>query len=212
MKRDIKLVWIVLLWFVPTLGFAQEDEEAITSYTGVTWGVTRTFWGSAGGEGYAQSGTAGPVFGLRKVKMVGTSAAFVPYITYMSMYSGPITTTTPYQDSLVIEHTRRSYFREIDLGFNLNYYPGSINKAFYFGLGPSIRWGQAGTRIDDARPAKTMKAAWFGVTVLAGYQIGWGKKTAVFFEPQFTFSPDPADRWQITYPPDNLNLHMGILF
>ena len=51
-----------------------------------------------------------------------------------------------------------------------------------------------------------------GVTVLAGYQIGWGKKTAVFFEPQFTFSPDPADRWQITYPPDNLNLHMGILF
>ncbi|HEY3294808.1 MAG TPA: hypothetical protein VGL38_05185 [bacterium] len=214
MKRDIKFVWTVLLLFIPVFGFAQDaEDEGITSYTGVTWGVTRTFWGSNTGEGYAHAGTAGPVIGLRKVKMVGSNAAFVPYITYMAMFSGPITTTQYLQDSILVSrHTTRSYFREIDLGFNLNYYFGPNRKSFYVGLGPSIRWGQSGERTDDARPAKTMKAAWFGTTVLVGYQAGWGKKTVVFFEPQFTFSPDPADRWQMAYPPDNLNLHMGILF
>lgn len=213
MKREIKLVWVILMVILPTFGLAQAEDEGAKSYIGVTWGLTRTFWGSNDGEGYPQAGTAGPVIGLRKVKMMSSKMAFVPYLTYMAMYSGPVTTAKYVQDSILISRqTQRSYYREIDLGFNLNFYPGGIAKSFYLGLGPSIRWGQSGIRIDDARPAKTTKAAWFGVSLLAGYQIDWGKKAVVFFEPQYVFSPDPADRWQMAYPPDNLNFVMGILF
>ena len=213
MKRDIVLVCVSLLCLIPALTFAQDENEGITSYTGVTWGVTRTFWGNPNSEGYAQAGNAGPVIGLRKVQMVGQNAAFVPYITYMAMYSGPVTTAEYTQDSILVSRrTSRSYFREIDLGFNVNVYLGGQSKPFYLGFGPSIRWGQAGQKFDGARSAQTEKAAWFGLTLLGGYQIGWGKKTIVFFEPQYTFSPDPADRYQMVYPPDNLNLHMGILF
>jgi len=214
MKYDVVFVSLFLVILLPAVALAQAEDEGITSYTGVTWGMTRTFWGgSASSEGYPQAGNAGPVIGLRKVQMVGSNVSFVPYLTFMVMYSGPITTAQYVQDSILVSRTTtRTYFREIDLGFNLNFYPVSNSKSFYVGLGPSVRWGQAGTRINDARPAQTMKAAWFGVTGLLGYQIGWGSKTAVFFEPQYTFSPDPADRWQIAYPPDNLNLIMGVLF
>jgi len=213
MKRDIMFVWIILLMFAPVLAMAQDASEPITSYTGVTFGMTRTSWGSSNGDGYPGAGTAGPVFGLRKVHMVGENIALAPYLTYMAIYSGPITTAEFMQDSILVSrHTTRSYFREIDLGFDLNFYMGGATKPFYLGLGPSVRWGQSGQQFDDAHSAKSQKAAWFGMTLLAGYQVGWGKKTVVFFEPQYTFSPDPADRYQTVYPPDNLNLHMGILF
>jgi hypothetical protein len=213
MKHDVVLVPLLLLIMLPMAIFAQDEDEGITSYTGITWGMTRTFWGSASSEGYPQAGNAGPVIGLRKVQMVGANTAFVPYLTFMVMYSGPITTAEYVQDSILISRTTtRNYFREIDLGFNLDFYPIHNTKSFYLGFGPSIRWGQAATRVNDARPAQTVKAAWFGVTGLVGYQMGWGKKTVVFFEPQYTLSPDPADRWQMAYPPENLNLNMGILF
>jgi hypothetical protein len=213
MNRDVWSVSLLLVLLLPITIFAQDETEAISSYTGITWGMTRTFWhGANASEGYAQAGTAGPVFGLRKVQMMGARTALVPYLTFMAMYSGPVTTMRYVQDSILVSReTRRSYFREIDLGLNLQFYPLHGNKSFYFGLGPSIRWGQSGTRLNDGQ-TKSGKAAWFGLTGLLGYQAGWGKTTAVFVEPQFTFSPDPADRWQQTYPPDNLNLHMGILF
>ena len=49
------------------------------------------------------------------------------------------------------------------------------------------------------------------MSVLVGYRTYWGQRLAVTFEPQFTFSPDEADRRQRAFPPDNQSLQMGIL-
>jgi hypothetical protein len=215
--RNVAVVlgmWVFVLC-CEAAAYAQEAEGTPTSFTGLSWGFTRTFWnGRANDEGYPQAGTAAPMIGLRKVLTITDQFAWEPYLQYLAMYSGPITRFIPTSDTSGYSMTEKSYFREIDVGLNLMYFPAPRIHEFYLGIGPAFRWGQAGHQ-SSAQPngrGPTQKATWFGVSLLAGYRVAMGEHTAVFFEPQYMFSPDPADRWQIVYPPANLNLQMGILW
>jgi hypothetical protein len=184
------------------------------SSTGLSWGITRTWWGGGWqAEGYPQAGTAGPFLSLRRVSFVSDNLALSPYLNYYWM-TGKAINATFVQDSLLTSVTNsRTYFREIDLGLNLHYFPVQNSKSFYFGGGPSIRWGQAGKQVNgDMHSNSVMKGAWFGLTALVGLVTPMSEGVSVFFEPQFTFSPDEADRWQTAYPPTTLNLIMGVLF
>jgi hypothetical protein len=209
MTRAFVLFTLVLLLAIGTC-FAQSPG----SYTGVSWGFARTWWGGGwSNEGYPQAGTSGPMLSLSRVSFVSDRLALAPYLNYFWMTS-EFTTAKYVSDSLLVSTTsRRTYFREIDLGLNLHYFPVQDSRTFYFGGGPSIRWGQAGNQVvGGPRPGSVMKGAWFGLTALCGLMTSVEDKVTVYFEPQFTFSPDEADRFQATYPPTNLNLMMGILF
>ena len=210
MNRRAPWIGIIIMLMVWT-GICNAESDG-SGYTGISWGFTRTWWSaSANDEGYPRAGTAGAVISLRRVKMMNDRIAFSPYIQYFWMRS----TTTNLVPDMRGERTitDRTYFREIDLGFNFHLYPVVDSRQFYIGAGPSIRWGQSGRwNVDDNRAISSSKAAWFGLMLLAGYRTSVGEHTTAFFEPQLLFSPDQADRWQAVHPPDNLNLHMGILW
>jgi hypothetical protein len=210
MKRAILTVCLLFVAINPHLALSQASDA---SYTGVTLGATRTFWGGGvNQEGYPKAGTIGPAFGLRKTFPVGhqTALALQGQYSYMSATTS-LLVSEPYPFGST--RTRYSYFREIDLGLTLQFTPSKATDAFYFGFGPCVRWGQAGLRYrGEDRPGTVYKAAWFGVTVVGGIRTELGKNSLAFIEPQFMFSPDPADRQQKVYPPDNLGLQMGILW
>jgi hypothetical protein len=197
----------------PRIPGQSEDQPArrSRSYTGVSWGAMHTIWNSSwSDEGYPAAGTLGPVISLRRISSTSATMAWVPYISYSILQSN----VTESGDSAGNGGgTLRTYFREIDLGLNLQISLSAQHPEWYVGGGPSIRWGQAGRRVNhEPRPGTVRKAAWFGVNALAGYRVDWGKKYAIFFEPQVTFSPDNADRWQHNYPPETVTLQMGILW
>ena len=216
------LVWSLTL---PATTRAQDNENegdvrppvALRSYTGLSWGATHTIWnGRWSNEGYPQAGTMAPFISLRKISPVGSRMAMAPYLSYFAMYStiSTLICDTCTQGALNDDtRTERMYFREIDLGLNLLAYPSARNHNWYVGGGPVIRWGQAGKRVrGEERPGIVRKGAWFGLALVAGLRQDWGEKQAIFIEPQFTFSPDPSDRWQRNYPPETLTLHMGLLW
>jgi hypothetical protein len=182
------------------------------SWTGFSWGMTRTYWSAdKNSEGYPRAGTAATVLGLERTAPLTESLEFAPYFRYQWMRS---TVTTLICDTCYGEtRTDRTYYREIDLGFNFNCFPLRDHRHLYLGAGPSVRWGQAGSyELGTERPGEVLRAAWFGLSVLGGYRSYWGEHLAVMFEPQLTFSPDEADRWQRVCPPDNLTLQMGMLW
>jgi hypothetical protein len=196
--------------------WAQDEDEparglARPSLRGISWGFTRTWWSRrASDEGYAQAGTAGPSIGLRLWRPTGKRTGVTPYIQYFWMNA---TQTVLLCDSCGDTRTERTAFRELDLGLNFDYSLTPSGNGFYLGGGPLVRWGQAGRReVGSNQSGLTQKAAWFGVTLLAGYRTPFGKHSMAFFEPQLVLSPDLADRWQQTYPPDNLTVLMGILW
>jgi hypothetical protein len=219
MRCFLGMICFAVLAGLPATVFAQDDMDmpdvppppALKSYTGLSWGAVHTIWnGRWNNEGYPEAGTLGPMVSLRKVSAVSKNLSVVPYLTYYMMYSRVSVLSDTTVDRTV---TIRTYFREIDLGLNLQATPWESCPEWYFGGGPSVRWGQAGRRIGlERRPGSIRKAAWFGLTVLAGYRRDWGKSLAVFFEPQLTFSPDMADRWQRNYPPETFSFQMGILW
>jgi hypothetical protein len=218
MWRGSLLLCLVWLWMAPGVVRAQDDESGNPtngiprgSFRGVSWGFTRTWWSrSPSDEGYPQAGTAGPSIGLRLWRPMGARTGITPYIQYFWMDA---TRTTLLCDSCGATRTDRMAFRELDLGINFDYSLAPSGHGVYLGAGPSVRWGQSGQReVGANRSGLRQKATWFGVTLLAGYRVPMGNKALVFFEPQLMVSPDLADRWQDTYPPDNLNLIMGILW
>ncbi len=215
MRYCTVVVLLALLMCSPVLLFAQDDYEDVAppvrkSYTGFSWGMVHTIWnGRWSNEGYPEAGTMGFLLSLRKISPMGTSMALAPYLNYSIMNSRVSVLSDSTPSGTV---SLRTYFREIDLGINLQAFVSKKCPGWYIGGGPSVRWGQAGKRVGhEPRPGSVRKATWFGLTALIGYRQEW-KKTAVFMEPQFTFSPDMADRWQHNYPPDMLSLQMGILW
>ncbi|MBU0508139.1 hypothetical protein KKH27_04800 [bacterium] len=203
--------WISVLALVLWVTACNAGENG-KSYNGISWGFSRTWWSAdANNEGYPAAGNAGAMVELRRVRMLNDRVAFSPYLQYFWMRS---TITTLICDTCYGETvTERSFFREIDLGFNLHLFPVKSCDEFYIGGGPSVRWGQAARReAGTATNTFTAKAAWFGVTVLAGIRTPLYGTSIAFFEPQFTFSPDQADRWQAIYPPDKMSVHMGVLW
>ena len=219
MRNIVTLLNCTLLMGIAATNFAQgnsEEPDVRTlveprSYTGLSWGAAHTVWnGHWSNEGYAEAGTLGPAISLRKVSTVNSRMAIVPYLNYFVMNSRVSELCDTCDNGTV---SVRTYFREIDLGLNLHATVSQKHPEWYIGGGPSIRWGQAGKRVGyERRPGSVRKAAWFGVTALAGYRLDWGQKHAVFFEPQVTFSPDMADRWQRNYPPEVVTIQMGILW
>ncbi len=208
-------VLLALLICLPALLFSQDEYQDVQppqmkSYTGFSWGMVHTIWnGRWNNEGYPQAGTMGFLLSLRKVSPMGSSMALAPYLNYSMMYSRVSVLSDSTESGTV---SLRTYFREIDLGINLQATVSKKCSGWYIGGGPSVRWGQAGKRVGhEARPGTVRKATWFGLTALAGYRQEWGKR-AVFVEPQYTFSPDMADRWQRNYPPDMFSLQMGLLW
>ena len=219
MKNALLLMSIVILKITAVWDRACAQAPA----TGISWGFNRTYWdGKWYQDGYAEAGTGGALLSLRREMPVGAQTAVSFYFSFMWMRH---TTTTliepvivdPESDTVIgggmmATQTHRTYFREYDLGFNIHRYLTTEGPSIYFGGGPSIRWGQAAKLdIEDERPGDIHKAAWFGLTLLAGYRTTMNGKTT-FFEPQLTFSPDPADRWQETYPPVNFTIQMGLLW
>jgi hypothetical protein len=209
---------LILLIALPLTLFAQEASDVDVppppepkSFTGLSWGMVHTIWnGHWAGEGYPEAGSMGFLVSLRKVSPVGSGVSMVPYLNYYTMSSRVSVLSDATENETV---SIRTYFREIDLGVNLQAFPSKQCPSWYIGGGPSVRWGQAGKRVGlEQRPGTTRKAAWFGLTALMGFQQEWGAKRAVFVEPQFTFSPDMADRWQRNYPPETLSLQMGFLW
>ncbi len=220
MLRRIALLCLLSLWLLPGIAGAQEGEDeggnpairaARGSYRGLTWGFTRTWWSRNGhDEGYPQAGTGGPSVGLRLWRPIGTRSGMTPYIQYFWMDA---TSTTLVCDSCGATRTDRMAFRELDLGLNFDYSLSASGTGVYLGGGPAVRWGQSARReVGADGSGLRQKATWFGITLLAGYRMPMGNKAIAFFEPQFLLSPDLADRWQDTYPPDNLNFLMGILW
>lgn len=219
MRNFATIVCLIVLTLVPAASFAQDNADepdvklpaALKSYTGLSWGAAHSIWnGRWTNEGYPEAGTLGPLVSLRKVSTVSSKLAMVPYLSYYVFHSRvSVLCDTCLDGSANI----RTYFREINLGLNLHATVSAMHPEWYVGGGPVIRWGQAGRRVGhERRPGNIRKAAWFGVTMLAGYRHGWGEKHAVFIEPQFTISPDMADRWQRNYPPEVITLQMGILW
>lgn len=221
MRRGITWLGLLLLWLAPGTLWAQEDDffadtaqvvaPARGSYRGISWGFTRTWWSRNGhDQGYPEAGTAGPTVGLRLWRPMGLRSGVAPYIQYFWMDATQTTLVGGSGGRLL---TERMAFRELDLGLNFDYALRMDGSGFYVGGGPLIRWGQSARReVGADRSGLRQKATWFGVTLLAGYRMPMGTKAMAFFEPQFLVSPDLADRWQDTYPPDNLNIIMGILW
>ena len=215
MRYCTAAVLLALLTCLPALLSAQpeypdEKPPVVKSYTGFSWGMVHTIWnGRWNNEGYPRAGTMGLQLGLRKISPMGSNMALAPYVNYSIMYSrvSELSDSTPSGTVSL-----RTYFREIDLGINLQASVFKKCPGWYIGGGPSVRWGQAGKRVGhEVRPGTVRKATWFGLTALMGYRQEW-KNHAVFIEPQYTFSPDMADRWQRNYPPDMVSLQMGVLW
>ena len=222
MRCIVTVVFLVVSLIVPACLFAQDGEadtppKPLKSYTGLSWGAVHTVWnGRWSNEGYPRAGTMAPFISLRKVSPTGSQLAVAPYFSYFATYSTISTlicdtcTQGALNDGTL---TERMYYREIDLGLNFQYHLSVKCPEWYVGGGPSVRWGQAGLRVrGEPRPGVVRRATWFGLTVLGGYLHDWGGKQSMFIEPQFTFCPDPADRWQRNYPPDTVTLQMGILW
>ena len=219
MRYLVTTVSLVLLTLTPAINFAQDEMDVpggpapapLKSYTGLSWGAAHTIWnGRWSNEGYPEAGTLGPLVSLRKISPINSKLAIVPYLTYYVLNSRVSVSCDTCANGT---QSIRTYFREIDLGLNLQATPWPKCPEWYFGGGPSVRWGQSGRRVgNEQRPGTVRKAAWFGLTALVGYRFDWGKSRAVFFEPQLTFSPDFADRWQRNYPPDVFNVQMGFLW
>ena len=224
MRCLVAIVCFTWCSMFPAINFAQDENDSgvppsapLKSYTGLSWGATHTIWnGRWTNEGYPAAGTMAPYISLRKVSPLGAKMGMEPYLSYFAMYStiSTLICDTCTQGSLNDDtRTERMYFREIDLGLNLLAYPNPRNHDWYIGGGPVIRWGQSGRRVkNEGRPGLVRKGAWFGLTLVTGVKQDWGDKYAIFIEPQFTFSPDPSDRWQHNYPPETLTLQMGLLW
>jgi hypothetical protein len=219
----MKHALLILSALLMVLSILSEDSKAQAPATGFSWGFTRTYWdGKWYKDGYAEAGTGATMLSLRREMPLNSRTQASLYINCLWMRSTVSTLiepviVDPLTDEVIsggrmLTQTHRSYYREYDLGANLNRYLFPDGPSIYVGAGPLIRWGQSGKREVDARElCDSRKATWFGLTVLAGYRTEWNGRTA-FFEPQLTFSPDMADRWQKTYPPVNLTFQMGMLW
>ncbi len=206
-------------WFVACICLAlaavalAEDEESNGSTRfGLSWGFTRTYWSSnINDEGYARAGSGAMRIGIRRVQSSRERMEIVPHAEYL--WAGSTVTTLICDTCYGMTITERSYFRELDLGFDVHYYPWQACRNFYVGAGPLVRWGSAGIReLRETRPGEVMKAAWFGINLKLGLSTTDRNGMSAFCEPVITWSPDAADRWQRVYPPDNLSLQMGLMW
>ena len=219
----MKHALLILIAMLFVLSIPWETAQAQAPAMGVSWGFTRTYWdGTWYKDGYAGAGTGATLLSLRREMPINARTDISLYLSYMWMRNTISTLiepviADPVTDDIIsggwmFTQTHRSYYREYNLGFNLHRYLFPEGPSIYIGGGPLARWGQSGRRnVDEKPPGDIHKAAWFGLTVLAGYRTEWNGKTA-FFEPQLTFSPDMADRWQENYPPVNLTFQMGMLW
>ncbi len=188
------------------------DQDAKSVSYGLSWGFTRTYWSAdKNDEGYAAAGTGATRLGFRRIQPADESWELVPHLDYLWMRS---TITTLICDTCYGEvRTDRSYFRELDLGLDLHFFPFHECDDFYVGTGPLVRWGSSGTRMDQGRRnERSTRAAWFGLNMMIGYRAFHGENLGAFIEPVLTWSPDDADRWQHVFPPDNLSLQMGLMW
>ncbi|MBU0690305.1 hypothetical protein KKC97_04095 [bacterium] len=219
----MKHALLILSTVIVVFSIPWEAAQAQAPATGVSWGFTRTYWdGKWYKDGYAGAGTGATMLSLRREMPVGAQTQVSLYISYLWMRNTISTLIEPVivdpvtdevlNGGMMFTQTHRSYYREYDVGVNLHRYLFPDGPMIYIGGGPLVRWGQSGRRnIDGPPPGDTHKATWFGLTVLAGYRTEWKGRTT-FFEPQLTFSPDMADRWQENYPPVNLSFQMGMLW
>lgn len=207
--------WILCLLAVLLVFGYHREAPAQGPGMGISWGFARTFWdGTWNEDGYPDAGTGAVFLSLRRVTAFSMMTEVSIYLNYM--WSRHTTTTLvdyPYTDpAWPVTRTDRTYYREIDVGFNLHRYFDKEHRNFYIGVGPQVRWGQAGRReVDEDRPGDIRKGAWFGLTFLLGYTTQW-EKTRAFIEPQFILSPDNSDRWQENYPPETLVIQMGLIW
>jgi hypothetical protein len=193
---------------------------------GLSWGFGRTYWdGKWYGDGYAEAGTGGNTISIRRDNPLSGNLDVSLHLDYLWQRHTTTTLIEPFVEDpetgepvsggLLLTQTHFTFYREWTLGANFHYYLSHAERSrFYIGGGPSVRFGHAGKReIDEPRPGVTQKATWFGLTALVGYSTpALGDGSSAFFEPQLTFSPDPADRYQKVYPPVNLNFLMGIMW
>ena len=200
--------------------------QAADYSNGLSWGFTRTYWeGTWYGDGYAEAGTGGNVFGLRHERSIAEHTL----LAIVGSYSWMGHTTTTLREPVIFDpetdevisggsldtRTDKTYFREAELAAHVHYFLDDRGRQkLYVGGGPSARWGAAGKREQDAHRAEFhTQAAWFGFSALAGLRQQWSEDGLVtFFEPRLLWSPDGADRYQTTFPPVNLILSMGILW
>ncbi len=219
----MKHALLILSTMIVVLSVPWETVQAQTPATGFSWGFTRTYWdGKWYEDGYAGAGTGATVLSLRRETQLNERTDISLYLSYLWMRNTISTLIEPVivdpltddviSGGMMFTQSHRSYYREYNLGVNLHRYLFPEEPSIYIGGGPLVRWGQSGRRDIKAEPPGDIhKATWFGLTVLAGYRSEWNGRTA-FFEPQLTFSPDMADRWQENYPPVNLTFQMGLLW